>query len=86
MHESGVLQTVMRRAGDAAERSGGRLSEVRLRLGASCGISIEAAAVHAEAIALGWWGYAPFLDIEQSSDPAEPGALGVALVSITVEE
>lgn len=86
MHESGVLQAVMRRAADAAGRGGGRLSGMRVRLGASCGISAEAAAVHAEAIAAQWWGYVPRIDIEMGTDSADPGASGIALVSITVED
>ena len=86
MHERGMIKDIMRRAGNIAERNGGRLSGISLRVGAASGITADAARLHAEAVAEQWWGFSPDLEIEESSDPSEPGSGGVSLVKIRVEE
>ena len=82
MHEHGMMRDALRRAETVAQQHGGRLSAISLRLGATSGISIDAARTHAAAIAEEWWGFVPALELAASDDLNDPGARGVTLVSI----
>lgn len=84
MHESGLLQDLMTRAETELAESGAILTGLTFRVGALSGVDpgwLGAAARH---YAMERWGLSPLVEVEQAADPTDPGAFGVALVSIRV--
>ncbi len=86
MHEAGLVRDVLEQADRAARAGGGKLRGLQLRVGAASGIEAAAVRRHAEVAAEALWGYRPDIQIGVASDLREPGALGLSLVSVRIEE
>lgn len=86
MHEAGLVRDVLERADRAARDGGGKLQGLLLHVGVASGIEVDAVRRHAELAAEALWGYRPGIEIRVGTDPLEPGAHGLSLVSVRVEE
>lgn len=83
MHESRVVADLMRRV-EEASRGAGRVSSLRVRVGALAGVTPDALRHGVGHYTEDRWGYSPDVVVEQSVDPTDPDALGVRLVSVKV--
>ena len=86
MHESGMVRDLLGRAESAASGDVGSITGLRMRVGALSGVTPEGLRQCVDLLAPMLWGFAPELEIVESSDPADPQALGIVLESITVGE
>ena len=84
MHESRLVSDLLTEAESRA--SGSRIEKLRLSVGAMASVSTAGLRHRAQHAASARWGYAPQVEIETNDDVADPGALGVTLVSLTVGE
>jgi len=80
MHESRLVADLVTAAGLAID--GETVGLMRLRVGAMAGVSPEALRHGIAHHAADRWGAVPVIEIEESTDPIEPGALGVTLVAV----
>lgn len=83
MHESRVVADLMRRV-EQESKDAGQVERVTLRVGALAGFSAESLRHGIDHYAEERWGYLPEVVVERSTDPTEPDAQGVVLVSIRV--
>ena len=83
MHESRIVADLMRRVEEESRRAG-RVSSLRLRVGALAGVTPDALRHGVDHYAVDRWGYSPEVVVEQSVDPTDPDALGVRLISVKV--
>lgn len=86
MHETAIVTDLLARAEAEAPSDSTAIAALKFRIGALSGISPESLRQHADRIAVARWGYGPEIDIEESHDPTDPNAQGVALVSVRLEE
>ena len=87
MHEGSLMRALMRRIDEVAAQAGAtRVTAVRVRLGALANMSPEHFREHWEDAAAGSIAQDAVLTTELSTDPTDPNALDVTLVSIDVEE
>ena len=84
MHESRLVRDLLAEAESRA--SGRRIETLRLSVGAMASVSTARLRHGAQHAAGDRWGYQPQVEIETNDDVADPGALGVTLVSLTVGE
>ncbi|MEX1124875.1 MAG: hypothetical protein WEE53_04345 [Acidimicrobiia bacterium] len=85
MHESGMVRDLMTRVENEVDGAPEQVTTLRFRVGALSGIGPESLRQGARHYALDNWGYAPEVEVEQSTDPTDPNALGVLLISIGLE-
>lgn len=83
MHESGVVADLMRQV-EEETKDAGQVRRVTLRVGALAGFSARSLRHGIDRYAGERWGHLPEVVVEQSTDPTEPDAQGVVLVSISV--
>ena len=83
MHESHVVADLMQRA-EEESYGAGRVSSLRLRVGALAGVTPDALRHGIDDYAEDRWGYVPEVVVEEGIDPTDPDALGVRLVSVKV--
>ena len=87
MHESGLMQEIVREVTRAAaQNGGGRVVSVRLRAGVMSPYGDAAIRAHFEHMAEGTLAEGAVLVIEHDEDPRSPMAQGVVVESIDVEE
>ena len=82
MHESGLVRDLMARVEQEVDGAPGTVRSLRFRVGALSGIGSESLRQGARHYALEVWSHVPEIEVEESTDPTEPNALGVVLVSI----
>jgi Zn finger protein HypA/HybF involved in hydrogenase expression len=82
VHEHGVIRDLMERV----EREAGTapVSRIRFRVGALSGITPDTLRRGAIHFAEEAWDSIPDIEVEESGDPFDPGALSVLLVSISL--
>lgn len=86
MHESALVDALLRRVLSVAREAGARrVSRVSVRMGALCHVSPEHLAGHFAAATAGTAAAGAELCIERGSDPAAAGALELELDSVEVE-
>ncbi|HET9492632.1 MAG TPA: hydrogenase maturation nickel metallochaperone HypA [Chloroflexia bacterium] len=87
MHESGLMQEIVREVTQAAaQNGGGRVVSVRLRAGVMSPYGDDAIRAHFEHMAEGTLAEGALLVIEHDEDPRSPIAQGVVVETIEVEE
>ena len=84
MHEQAVMERLMRAIEDAAD--GQRVTRIRVRLGALSHFTPEHFREHFEDASRGTPAEGAEVEAELATDPTEPDAQGVRLLSIDVEE
>ena len=85
MHESGLIQALMRRVEVELGDGDGRVKTLCFEVGALCDTSprwLQQGAAH---YALEIWGYAPEVLVEEGAGRNQPHALGVTLRSMILE-
>lgn len=85
MHESGLIEALMRRVEVELGDGDGRVKTLCFEVGALCDTSprwLQQGAAH---YALEIWGYAPEVLVEEAQDATSPHALGVTLRSMIME-
>lgn len=86
MHESALVDTLLRRVLDVARQAGAhRVSRVSVRLGALCHLSAEHLAGHFQDAAAGTPAAGAELRLQACSDATAAGALDLELESVEVE-
>jgi Zn finger protein HypA/HybF involved in hydrogenase expression len=86
VHESHLVADLMARVESEIDPGGVRVTRVSLRVGALSGVSATALQDGFEQRAWLAWGYTPDVIVEDADDIEEPGAIGVTLISIQVED
>ena len=87
MHETGLVRDVVRRVDDLARSTGARrVMRVRVWLGALSHLSVEHFREHYAIEARDTTAAGAVLEIEASTDPADPNAQQVRLESVDLEE
>jgi hydrogenase nickel incorporation protein HypA/HybF len=87
MHETGLVRDVVRRIDDLARStSARRVTRVRVWLGALSHLSVEHFREHYAIEARDTTAAEAVLEIEASTDPADPNAQEVRLESVDLEE
>jgi hypothetical protein len=81
-----MIGQVLRRADDVAQRGGGRITGISLRVGAAAGLDATSVRRHAEIAAEERWGFRPAFDVEVGREaPGDPAEHGLTLVSVRLE-
>ena len=87
MHEFSLITDLMRKiTAIASEQGAGRISGVKVKLGALAHISGEHFREHFEQAALGTLAEGARLDIDVSTDERDPHAQDILLQSVDLEE
>lgn len=86
MHESGMVKGLLRATLETAEREGGRVKAVGVRLGALAGISAEHLREHWDEALRGTAAEGAALVVVQGDDPACEHALDVLLDWVEVTQ
>lgn len=84
MHESHLIRDLMSRVEQEIAASPKEVQRLKFRVGALSGIAPAPLQEGAAQYASDNWGHVPEIEVEESTDPADPNALGVMLVSIGV--
>ncbi len=86
MHEHALMNDLMRKIeAEAAAEGGGRVTRIRVRLGALSHFTAEHFREHFEDAARGTVAEGAEVETELRTDPTEPEAQGVVLESLDVE-
>ena len=86
MHESRLVADLVDQAERQAKAGPQTITRLRFHIGAMAPVTAEALRHGVTEAAAGRWGTSPAIEIESGHDPTNPGALGVALVAISVTE
>lgn len=82
MHESRLVSDLVAKAEAESSGSPDAITRMSLRIGALCGIPADALRYGLQERAAARWGHRPEIAIDESTDPVDPDALGIVLVSI----
>lgn len=86
MHESHLVSDLIARVDAGLESDVEKVGRIVLRVGALASVSPDSLITGLEMKAAAVWGYVPEILIETSTDIRDPGAIGVTLVSIRLED
>jgi Zn finger protein HypA/HybF involved in hydrogenase expression len=86
MHESHLVSDLIARVDAGRESDVEKVGRIVLRVGALASVSPDSLKTGIEMRAATAWGYVPEVVIEASTDIRDPGAIGVTLVSIRLED
>lgn len=86
MHESHVVADLIARVESEVDPATSRVIRLALRVGALSTVSPSALREGVEHHAARAWGYAPEVEVDRSAELDDPGAMGVTLDSIQVED
>lgn len=81
-----MVADVVDRACLVAEREGGRVAGMTIRLGPLAGITAQSARRQLEDLARARLGRAPRIEVEEGVDTTDRGAAGIVLVSVRLED
>ncbi len=84
MHESGLVADLVAHA-EAMATDPSLITALRFRIGAMAAVTPEGLRHGAAELAAARWGHRPTIEIEQSSDVHDAGALTVTLTAMRVE-
>ncbi len=82
MHESRLVADLVSKAEAEASGSPSKIKRLTFRIGALCGIPADSLRHGVAEQAAARWGHLPAITIDESTDPIDPHALGIVLVSI----
>ena len=86
MHEKALMDDVMRKIDEVARTGGGgRVTRIRVRLGALSHFTVAHFGEHFELASRGTLAEGAVVEAELGTDPTEPGAQGVVLESVELE-
>lgn len=86
MHESHLVADLIARVESEVDPATSRVTRLALRMGALSTLSASALREGVEQHATRAWGYAPEVEVNRSVELDDPGAMGVILDSIQVED
>ncbi|MCP3973104.1 MAG: hydrogenase maturation nickel metallochaperone HypA [bacterium] len=82
MHESRLVSDLVSKAESEASGSPRKIKRLTFRIGALCGVPADSLRHGVQEQAVARWGHLPAITIDESTDPIDPNALGIVLVSI----
>lgn len=82
MHESRLVKDLVTKAESEASGSPSKIKRLTFRIGALCGIPADSLRHGVEEQVAARWGHTPAITIDESTNPIDPNALGIVLVSI----
>lgn len=82
MHESRLVADLVTKAESEASGSPEKINRLTFRIGALCGVPAESLRHGVAEQAAARWGHRPAITIDESTNPIDPNALGIVLVSI----
>ncbi len=82
MHESRLVRDLVTKAESEAAGSPSKIKRLTFRIGALCGIPADSLRHGVQEQTAARWGHRPAITIDESTDPIDPNALGIVLVSI----
>lgn len=86
MHENGIVRNLMKRVEQEAGGSLDRVEALSFRVGVMSGIRAEVLREAVHRYTVEHWSHNPRIEVDRTEDATEPGAMGVRLVSVRLEE